>query len=73
MYPRKMGKSKSYKKGVKGNFQIEKIGIENDTGIENYKARNYQNSTEEKFIKYGSSFFNGGFGCIDYLENKPKK
>jgi hypothetical protein len=53
--------------------KIEQIGYDRmSNAIEKYKAEIAKNKIEEKFIKYGSSFFNGGYE--DYLtEEKPKE
>lgn len=59
MYPRKRGKNKVTKKAKK---ELEKAGFETVArAISNYKSEIKKNRTNEKYIMYGSTFFNGGW------------
>ena len=56
-YPKKKGKDDVTKKAMQ---ELEAAGEETILrAIENYKAEIAQNKTEDKFIMYGSTFFNG--------------
>ena len=63
-YPRKKGKRNINKASLK---EINKIGKENMLGaISEYIKEIKKHETAEKYIKLGSTFFNGGYQ--DYLE-----
>ena len=64
MYPRKMGKgsvSDSKKKELL-NVSLEEM----ERAINRYKIEIKKNNIDEKYIKYGSTFFNSGY--VDYLD-----
>ncbi len=64
-YPNKKGKNKISKKALK---EINSIGEEKMlNAIERYKKSIV--GTEAKFIKHGSTFFNGDY--VDYLSDEP--
>ena len=66
LYPRKMGKASVSKKAKK---EIYGIGFDRmAAAIEKYKKQIATNGTEEKYIMYGSTFFNGKYA--DYLEKE---
>lgn len=68
LYPRKKGKNAVSKKSL---TEINSIGFDKMAkAIENYKAEISANGTDEQYIMYGSTFFNGGYK--DWLtDNEP--
>ena len=63
-YPRKKGKSSVSKKAMQ---EINNVGFERmSKAIDNYRADIEHNNTQEQYIMYGSTFFNGGYK--DWLE-----
>lgn len=65
-YPNKKGKNKVSKKALK---EINLVGEEKMLkAIERYKKSIV--GTDEKYIKHGSTFFNGDY--VDYLQEAPK-
>ena len=59
LYPRKKGKNAISKKSL---AEINSIGFDKMAkAIENYKAEISANGTDEQYIMYGSTFFNGGY------------
>lgn len=72
LYPKKRGKNYVTKKALE---EINKIGIEEMTrAIERYKSEILRNKTDEKYIKNGSTFFNGGYEYYldkSYQDDKP--
>lgn len=69
MYPRKKGKNAVSEKSM---AELYEAGIEIvNKAIENYKDELRRNGTEEQFIMYGSTFFNGRWK--DYVDLKTEK
>lgn len=65
IYPRKEGRKQAlaaYKRAVKNKVSDETI----KSGIEKYSAEIMANNTDRKFIKQGSTFFNGEHWNDDY-------
>ncbi len=63
LYPKKRGKDKIKKSAID---ELHKIGFEKIAkAIENYEAEIKRNKIAERYIMYGSTFFNGGYK--DYL------
>ncbi len=67
LYPRKIGKDKAFKAYCKTVVSAE-LAKQCKRAVENYLEEISDNNTDEKFIKYGSSFFNQ---WNDYYNIKP--
>lgn len=66
LYPNKKGVSSV---SVKSKKRLLEIGYEKfANAIQCYKDEIAKNNTEEKYIKYGSTFFNSGY--VDYLDKE---
>lgn len=66
LYPKKLGKQSV---SIKFKKEILNIGYERfSAAIQKYKDEIASNNTLEKYIKYGSTFFNGGY--LDYLDDE---
>ena len=68
LYPRKKGKDSVTKKALQ---EINNIGLDKmKSAIERYKREINENHTQEQYIMYGSTFFNGGYK--DYLDDNKQ-
>lgn len=67
MYPKKEGKVNAEKYYLKWRKDYSELDFERS--ILNYRKKIERGRTEEKYIKTGATFFNGGF--VDFIEGVP--